>query len=148
MAQLRATTQIPEADALYAEAVEIQRKAEPLMVVLKDDELLRKALDKYNQLINQYSTSDKIDDAAYRAAGIYEYFKDYSIALIYYQRAYQWDPTTPYPARFHAADLMDKKLSRRTEALQLFQEAVKKEAGYAEWVEYGNKRIKELTKSD
>lgn len=106
------------------------------------------ALTKYNSLIRQYPNSDKIDDAAYRAAGIYDYFKDYEIALLYYQRAYQWDPDTPYPARFYAASLLDKKLHRRDEALQVYQEAVLREGDrYDEWKMYGERRIKELSSS-
>ena len=92
-------------------------------VVLKDENLLRMALDKYNQLISKFPTSDKIDDAAFRAAGIYEHFKDYSIAVQYYQRTYQWDPQTIYPAKYKAAFILDQRLHRRAEALQLYQDA-------------------------
>jgi len=147
-ASLTAGTRIPVADELYLDAVETQRQAEPIGI-LKDEEQLRVALEKYSQLIRQYPSSDKIDDAAYRAAGIYEYFKDYEVALLYYKRAYQWEPDTPYPARFHAASLLDKKLHRRDEALELYQEALLREGErYSEWKMYGNKRVKELSKSD
>jgi len=144
---LRPTRSMPEADALYNTAVEIQRQAEPL-IVIKDDALLRVALDKYNQLIAKYPSSDKIDDAAYRAAGIYEYFKDYSIALLYYKRTYQWNPETENPARFHTAFILDKQLHSKSEALELYQEAMKKESRHEEWKTFGEKRIKELTKAE
>jgi tetratricopeptide (TPR) repeat protein len=147
-ADLRAATRIPAADELYLDAVETQRQAEPIGI-LKDEELLRVALSKYNALIRQYPNSDKIDDAAYRAAGIYEYFKDYEIALLYYQRAYQWDPDTPYPARFRAASVLDRRLRRRGEALELYQEAVLREGDqYDEWKMYGERRIRELSTSE
>ncbi len=147
-ASLVAGTRIPAADELYLDAVETQRQAEPLGV-LKDDEQMRVALEKYSQLIKRYPSSDKIDDAAYRAADIYEYFKDYEIALLYYKRAYQWEPDTPYPARFHAASLLDKKLHRRGEALELYQEALLREGErYSEWKMYGEKRVKDLSSSD
>lgn len=144
---LRATARIPEADELYLEATGVQKRAEPLPL-LKDDELLRVALDRYSQLIREYPTSDKIDDAAYKMAGIHEHFRDYTIALLYYQRAYQWDAETPYPARFKAAFILDKKLRRRDEALELYQEAVIKEAQYDEWKAFAEQRIESLTKSD
>jgi tetratricopeptide (TPR) repeat protein len=144
---LKPTRSIPEADALYNTAVEIQRQAEPF-VILKDDALLRLALDKYNQLIKKYPSSDKIDDAAYRAAGIYEYFKDYSIAVVYYQRTYQWNPETEQAARFHAAFILDRYLHRRAEALKLYQEAVQKESRHVDWRDFGERRIKELTKAE
>ncbi|MCX5637047.1 MAG: hypothetical protein NTX52_05050, partial [Planctomycetota bacterium] len=115
---LKAGATVPAADELYAEASELQREAERLIVV-KDDELLRLVLDKYNQLIRKYPTSDKIDDAAFKAAGIYEHFNDYTIALLYYQRAFQWDAATPYPARFKAAYILDSQMHRRAEALEL-----------------------------
>ncbi len=147
-ADLRAATRIPVADELYLDAVETQRQAEPIGI-LKDEELLRVALSKYNALIRQHPNSDKIDDAAYRAAGIYEYFKDYEIALLYYQRAYQWDPDTPYPARFRAASVLDRRLRRRGEALELYQEAVLREGDqYDEWKMYGERRIRELSTSE
>ncbi len=147
-ATLTAGTRIPAADELYLDAVETKRQAEPIGI-LKDEELLRVALEKFNRLIRQYPTSDKIDDAAYRAADIYEYFNDFEIALLYYQRAYQWDQDTPYPARFHAAQILDKKLHRRGEALEVYQQAVLREGDeYDEWKMYAERRIKELTTSD
>lgn len=141
---LQASERIPAADELYLDAMATQREAEPIGI-LKDEELLRVALDKYNQMIRRYPTSDKIDDAVYRMAGIYEYFRDYEIALLCYQRAYQWDPDTPYPARFMAAQILDRRLHRRDEALKLYQEAVIKEAKFTDWKNLGERRIRELS---
>ncbi len=147
-ANLAASERILAADELYEDAVETQRQAEPIGI-LKDHEQLRVAREMYSQLIRQYPTSDKIDDAAYKVAGIYESFKAYEIALLYYQRAYQWDPDTSNPARFHAAEVLDKRLHRRDEALELYQEAVLREGTrYAEWKAYGEKRIRDLSRSD
>jgi tetratricopeptide (TPR) repeat protein len=101
-ANLKASTLIPEADTLYSDALKLEKKA-GLLGFIKNENLLRLALGKYNQLVRKHPYSDKIDDAAYRAGGIYEHFKDYTIALLYYQRAYQWDPDTTHPARFKAA---------------------------------------------
>ena len=146
---------IPEADRLYLEAEEFERQSGflPLLdlPILKDENSLRLALGRYNQLIKNYPSSDKIDDAAYRAGVIYEYFKDYSIALLYYQSTYEWDPDGIYPARFRAARILDKYLYRKDEALQLYQQAIKTEGRYEryrEWREYGEKRIRELQKLD
>jgi tetratricopeptide (TPR) repeat protein len=146
---LKASTTVPAADELYAEASELQREAERLIVV-KDDDLLRLALDKYNQLIRKYPTSDKIDDAAFKAAGIYEHFNDYTIALLYYQRAFQWDAATPYPARFKAAYILDSRMHRRAEALELYLKALQtegKDARYSTLKDYAEKRVEELSKS-
>ena len=148
--ELKATASIPEADELYNQAVALENKA-GAMVVIKDDNLLRQALEKYNLLIKKYPTSDKIDDAAYRAAGIYLHFQDYSIALLYLQRTYQWDPETSYPARFEAAYILDQYLHRRAEALEAYQQAIKalkNEYEFPRWKQYAEQRIAELTKSD
>jgi tetratricopeptide (TPR) repeat protein len=146
-ANLRPTTSIPEADYMYWEATQLEKKARRLVVVV-DDDLLRLALNKYNELIKKHPSSDKIDDAAFKAAGIYEHFKDYTIALMYYQRTYQWDPQTIYPARYKAAYILDKHLHRRAEALKLYQEALERDAKFGEWREFAEQRIRELTKSD
>jgi tetratricopeptide (TPR) repeat protein len=145
-ADLKATERIQAADDLYAKAVETETKA-GVLPVLKDEEGLRAALTLYNRLLREYPTSDKIDDAAFRMGGIHEYFRDYQIALSFYQRAYQWDPATPYPARFKAAAILDGKLHRRAEALRLYQEALVKEAPY---IDKGGveRRIRELTSSN
>ena len=144
---LRPTKSVSDADYLYNDAVRLEEQAGQFLVV-KNEDLLRLALDKYNQLINKYPSSDKIDDAAYRAAGIYEHLKDYTIAVLYYQRTYQWEPQTPYPARFRAANILDKYLHRRAEALQLYQEALNNitSAGqHRDWQKYAERRVKELT---
>jgi tetratricopeptide (TPR) repeat protein len=146
---LKPIASIPEADDLYYEAEELDKEAGALPI-LKNENKLRLALEKYNELIRKYPTSDKIDDAAYNAGVIYEYFKDYTIALLYYKRAYQWDPQTPHPARFRAARILDKYLHRNAEALQLYQQAVKIEGQfdkYREWKEFAEKRISELQKA-
>lgn len=147
---LKATDVIPEADELYNEAVRLE-KAGKRLIVIKNNEKLRLALGKYNQVIRKHPTSDKIDDAAFKAAGLYEHFKDYKIALVYYQRTYQWDKDTMHPARFKAAFILDKRMHRRAEALELYREAIQKEGAYEKYKylkEYAEKRIKEITKTD
>jgi len=147
-ANLRARTSIPEADELYRDALDFQERAGSLLVV-QNEELLRLALDKYNRVIKMYPSSDKIDDAAYKAGEIYEYFQDYSIALLYYERAYQWDPDTIHPARFRSARVLDKRLHRNAEALELYRNAINTEGRYGrhrKWKEYAEGRIKALYK--
>jgi len=147
-ATLKASERIPAADALYEEAEQIRRKAGILVPdLLKNEDTLRVALGKYGDLIRQYPTSDKIDDAAYRMGTIQEVFNDFQLALQYYQRAYQWDPSTPYPARFKAANILDRRLRRRAEALELYQEAIIKEAQFDEYKIPAERRIQELSTS-
>ena len=135
----------PDANAMYAEAVHLEEQAGPL---IKNEALLRKSLDKYDQFINKYPKSDKIDDAAFRMAGIYEYLNDYTNAVKNYQRTYQWNPQTPTVARFKAAYLLDTQLGRRAEALQIYQEAlskITKSNEHRQWVALAEQRVKELS---
>ncbi len=143
---LRASEQIAAADELYAEAVKTKLDAGRLPV-LKNEETLRVALGKFADVISQYPSSDKIDDAAFQMGEIHDYFKDFTIALQYYQRTYQWDPATPYPARFRAASILDRRLHRRAEALELYQEAIIKEAQHSDERSVAERRIRELTTS-
>jgi tetratricopeptide (TPR) repeat protein len=149
-ANLKVSASIPDADDLYYDALEIDKNAGTLPV-LKNQNQLRLALEKYRELIRKHPSSDKIDDAAYNAGVIHEYFKDYSIALLYFKRTFQWDPETPHPARFRAARILDQRLHRNAEALQLYQQAVKIEGQFdkfREWTEFAEKRIRELQKLD
>lgn len=142
---LKATTSIELADYMYDEALRLENKAR--FIVFTDDDQLRVALGKYNELINKHPSSDKIDDAAFRAAGIYEHFKDYTIALLYYQRTYQWDPQTPHLAELKAAYILDQRMARRAEALGLYQKAFKKGGLTKNEKEFVEKRIASLTRS-
>jgi len=143
-AGLAATDSIEAADVLFEEAMQIYRDARRL-VVIDDDDKLRAALRKFDEVITDYPSSDKIDDAAYRAGWIYEHFKDYEIAAVYYQRAFQWDENTPYPARLKAAYVLDKFLHMRKEALALYRLACEKESRYVGNTEFAKRRILEMT---
>ena len=151
---LKARMVLPEATALYLDAEQLQRDSGliPLiglqMPYVKSENLLRLALDKYASLIRKYPTCDRIDDAAFQAGYIHENFGEYDLALTFYQRAYQWDAQTPYPARFKAAYMLDKRLHRKSEAVDLYQQALNTEGlRYPEWQKFAQERIAELTKT-
>ncbi len=141
---LKAKEVVPEADRLFDEAIGHYKEAKKWVVVASKKQM-RLALAKFNQLIKEYPTSDKIDDAAYRAGRIYEHFKDYTIAVLYYKRVFQWDPQTIYPARYRAAYLLDYHLLQRNQALHLYTEAVANESKHKELIELAKERITELT---
>lgn len=141
---LVAMNSIEDADILYSEAIKLYRKAGGFLIV-HNKARLRQSLGVFNQVIAQYPSSDKIDDSAYRAGLIYEHLKNYELAAVYYQRAFQWNETTPFPVRFRAAKVMDQKLRMRKEALALYRLAVEKEARYVENTEYANLRIQALS---
>ena len=146
-ATLQPTDSIPEADALYNEAMDLYRSAGKF-IVIKDAGKMRLALTKFNEVIGRYPTSDKIDNAAYRAGRIYEHFKDYEIAVVYYQRTFQWDPATRYPARYRAALVTDHRLHKRSEALTLYKMAIEYESRFNENTEYAKQRVLALTRID
>ncbi|MFC1737897.1 tol-pal system YbgF family protein [Planctomycetota bacterium] len=141
---LKATASITEADYMYYDGRQREKKARGLIVYV-DENMLRLALAKYNQLIGKHPSSDKIDDAAFYAGGICSFFKDYSIALLYYQRAYQWNPETPYPARLEAAKVLDRRMHRRAESLELYQDFVERGKGTTGQLTFAKERIRELT---
>ena len=143
--ELKATTQIAEAELIWRDAKALEKQARALVVIVHADKL-RSALDKYNELIRKYPSSDRIDDAAFRAAGIFEHFKDYTIALLYYQRTYQWDRQTEYPARFKAASILDKHLFRKDEALDLYNQVLQEPGLTAKRRRIVKQRIATLTK--
>lgn len=140
---LAATDSIEEADTLYDEAKSLESDAR--LGVLINEAKLRQALGLYNQLIQQYPSSDKIDDAAYKAGRIYEHLKNDELAAVYYQRAFQWNEATSYPARFRAASVMDHKLRMRSAALELYKLAVEKESRYSDNAEIAQMRIAALS---
>ena len=81
-------------------------------------------MNKFTQVIRQYPTSNKIDEAAFRTGDAHEHFKEYAIAAVYYERAAQWDKNIKSPARFKAAYLNDRFLHDRQKALLLYQDAI------------------------
>ena len=147
--EYRATTSIQEADMLFDDAKAFERQATPIADLVTSENTYRLALSRFEQLIKKYRTSDKIDDAAFEAGKISEYFKDYTIALDYYKSTYTWDPETRYPARFRAARILDKYMHRYSEALELYNEAIEKETRWGtnlEWRKNAEGRIRELEK--
>jgi len=143
---LRASESIELATYKYLDIVQLERKAKSLLLVY-DEKLLRQALARYNQFIREYPRSDKIDDAAYMAGGICEYFKDYTMAVLYYKRAYQWNTEIEHPAKLKAAYILDTYLSQRSEALELYQDVVERGALSQGYLDFTKQRVRELTKS-
>jgi len=144
---LEATTPVAAADDLYYDALAFEKSSGVIPGLPRNENKLRLALQNYNRLIKEHPTSDKIDDAAYKAGVIMEEFKDYVVALDYYRSAYKWDPETIHPARFRAARILDKQLHRYAEALELYQEAVRIEARfnkYRQWKEYAEDRVRAI----
>ncbi len=144
---LRASESIPTADGLYEKGMEQFKKARgSLGGLFFDKKGIMAAKEMFNQLITNYPTSDKIDDAAFQIGEIYRhYLKDFPRAMLYYQRVWQWDPQTPLPARFAMGRLYDDYLHDGPKAIQYYRQAVNLESEYPDNVTYANRRIDELS---
>lgn len=148
VATLRPTESITAADRLYEEGVALAKKAGHGVPVFYNEETMKLALAKFKQLVDEYSTSDKIDDAAFWIAEIHkEYFeeKDNRISLLWYQRAIDWNPNLPYPARFQMAVVYDIRMHEYEKALEMYQQVVEKERFNQSNVDFSVRRIAQLT---
>lgn len=144
---MKAVEKVEGAEAVYKKAQQLYFEAGAYFIITNEAKL-RQSLQLFNQLMKEYPNSTRIDEAAYKAGRIYEHFKDYELAAVMYQRCYQWNDNTSFPARFRAAYLLDQRLKMRKEALGIYKLAVKKEARYEDNTEYANRRIIELSKAD
>ncbi len=88
---------------------------------------LKSAEARFKKIIDDYPKSDKVDDAAYELATIYEsrYFKDYEAAAFYYVKCYKLNDKTDKPARFKAAQIYDKHLKDYKKAIKNYRKALK-----------------------
>jgi len=142
---LKPTEVVPEADTLFEKALKLHRQGKPLPLITSYRKE-RQALLLFHQLVDQYPTSTKIAHAAYHIAEIYkEYFNEDARAVIWYERAWQWDPHIQLPARSHAAYVYDFRLGQHGKALALYHEVIKYEQFDASNIRYAHQRIRELT---
>ena len=139
---LKADKNIPEANELYKRAMTFKDKGWGATDYLDNQ---RRAELLFQQILTSYPESDKIDDAAYRLAEMYEgkAYKHYQRAAIYYQRCFQWNPNTQFDARLRAARLYDRVLQDRSEAQRLYQEVLQHTVEPA-WEAEARKRLQEL----
>jgi hypothetical protein len=139
---LQASTNIPDANKLYTRAMgykdrgwgtdytDNQRRAELL----------------FQQLLTQYPQSDKISDAAYQLGDLYESkgYRQYRRAAQYFERCYQWNPTTHFDARLRAARIYDKQLLERGRAIEIYREVTTHETDPRR-LEEAQKRLTDLS---
>jgi tetratricopeptide (TPR) repeat protein len=144
---MSATEDVPGAEDLYKKARSLYAAAGGYFIIT-DEAKLRQSLQLFNQLTTEYPNSTRIDEAAYRAGQIYEHFKDYELAAVMYQRCFQWNDKTNFPARFRAARVLDQRLKMRKEALAIYKLSVQKESRYEDNTEFAKTRIMELSRPD
>jgi hypothetical protein len=118
---LQATYNIPEANELYRRAmtykehgwgtdyIDNQRRAELLL----------------QQLLTSHPQSDKIGDAAYQLGDLYQgkaFAYQYRRAAAYFERSFQWNPTSQLDGRLRAARIYDKSLHEQGKAIELYKD--------------------------
>jgi TolA-binding protein len=146
---LRPLDIIPEADELFRDGLEYFHNGRGLVPFVNDEKKLKRAINKLRQLIRDHPNSDKIDESAFWIAEIYkEYFNDDQRALVWYERAWQWNPRIDHPARFQAAVIHDFRRHDRRRAFELYHEAIKHEKFNQSNVEFSVRRIQQLAKLD
>ncbi len=146
--ELRPTEVIPDADEMFAQAYKlfIQGKGILHTFVTTDYQKERQALQMFLDLVRKYPTSTKIALSAYYIGDIYkEYFNEDVRAVLWYQRAWQWDPTITKPARFQAATVYDLRLHNPEKAVECYKGAVQYEQFNQSNVRFATNRIAELT---
>lgn len=145
--KLAPTASIPEADAMYDRGHKLLKEGGHSLPVIFREQKVREALAVFRKLIETHPTSDKIDDAAFFCAEIHkEYFQENRLAVLWYERAYTWDPQTPHPARFQAAAVYDLRLHDRERALELYHNVLRFETAEKSNVRFAVRRIEQLTK--
>jgi tetratricopeptide (TPR) repeat protein len=118
---LHGTTNVPAANKLYMRAMSFKDKGWGTDYI--DNQ--RRAEILFQQILTQYPQSDRISDTAYMLGDIYESKanKQYRLAAVYFERCFQWNPSTQLDARIRAARLYDRQLLDRGKAIEIYKEA-------------------------
>jgi TolA-binding protein len=139
---LHANHNIPEANELYRRAITYKDKGWGTDYI--DNQ--RRAELLLQQLLTAYPQSDKIGDTAFQLGDIYESkaYQQYRRAAQYFERCFQWNPTTNMEARLRAARLYDRKLNERGRAMELYRDITSHETD-PRAVQEAQKRLTELS---
>ena len=149
-AGLKPVEVVPQADQLYAKALELHEGGKGLLrtFLTTDYDKQRQALRIFLDLVRRYPRSTKISLSAFYIGEIYkEYFNENIRAVAWYERACQWDPNITRPARFQAAVVQDLRLFNRAKAIELYRQVIIHEQFNASNVRFAHDRIRELTRT-
>lgn len=142
---LRADEEILAATDLFGKALEAYEDSGKPWVVGDTRRLMQiHALRDFRQVIETYPTSDKISRCAFLIAELYRKYEEYERAVVWYDRAWQWNPGTRDPVRYNAATLYNFKLKNNAKALEYYKLAVKYDRN-RDNINYAKERIKALT---
>jgi hypothetical protein len=135
-------TNVPDANKMFTRAMTFKDKGWGTDYI--DNQ--RRAELLLNEMLVQYPNSDKVSDAAYMLGDLYESkaYKQYRRAALFFERCFQWNPTTSRDARLRAARLYDRQTLDRTRAVAIYKEVLTHETDSARHAE-ATKRLTELT---
>lgn len=139
---LQGNTNVLEANQMFARALTYKDKGWGTDYI--DNQ--RRAELLFQQLLTQYPQSNKISETAYMLGDLYESkaYKQYRHSARFFERCFQWNPTTTRDARIRAARLYDKLIQDRTRAIELYREVTTHEHD-AKQIAEANKRLSELS---
>jgi hypothetical protein len=140
-ATLEAKTNIREANELYRSAMEYKGRGFGSDYVLNQ----RRAEVLLREILEKYSSSDKISDVAYQLGDLYESkaFKQYDRAARFFERSFQWKKGITTDARLRAATLYDRQLNDRSKAIELYRDEIAHDTD-ADRIKQAEKRLAEL----
>lgn len=133
-----------DADRLFDQALGMYRsgKGLPLLPAYQKE---RQALMMFQEIIKKHPDSTRIALSAFYIGEIYkEFFNENVRAVRWFERAWQWDPTIPLPARFEAATVYDLRLGDREKAIELYTAVQRDETFNASNVNTAQRRLREL----
>ncbi|MDP6633464.1 MAG: hypothetical protein QGG42_01025 [Phycisphaerae bacterium] len=136
---------IPAAEELYSKALSTYKRAS-IVPLVPNYKKQREALRLFLTITEQHPTSTKSPLAAFYIGHIYrEYFNEDVRAVMWYQRAWKWDPRIQIGARFQAAVVWDYRLQNLERALELYQAVLDFEFDDLTNRTFARRRIAELT---
>jgi tetratricopeptide (TPR) repeat protein len=136
---------IPAAEELYSKALSIYQRGS-LVPLVPNYSKQRQALRLFLTITEEHPTSTRSPLAAFYIGHIYrEYFNENVRAVMWYQRAWKWDPRIQIGARFQAAVVWDYRLQNREKALELYQAVLEHEFDDLTNRTFARRRISELT---
>lgn len=143
---LQPLNNIATADEMYTHGLSLMEQGGYGTTHTFDQKLMREALQVFVSMIENYPSSDKIDDAAFCCGEIFrECFNNQEYrAIQWYQRAYTWDPQTPHAARFQVALIYDFRLHDRDKAIKVYSDIIECESVNDTSALFAAKRRQEL----
>ena len=147
-ATLRAEKTIVAADMAFDKAMKLYDEGTNLLKGVRPSARHKKrlaALTAFGDLLGKHRTSNKIGRCAFYIGQLYRHYDEWTRALVWFDRAWQWDPKVTEPTRYRAAELHDRRGDRK-KAVEYYRLSLKHETSHSQLMDYARRRIEELTR--